>query len=158
MQRKHSWRTVLRAFWQALRMTLRGQTYSPPPPVYPEVRVWVEQGQALIKTVFATADAHGLDEAARKQHILKLDGRPITMQTILAAVQHNFTREYLALLDSGLEHSWLTLAAFNMNDRYRLTQLMESLTEASIVQQTLNSLEAHLATIPRPQQKSSIDP
>jgi hypothetical protein len=150
MQAKHSWRTVLRAFWRALQMTLRGETYTPPPPAYPEVRVWISQGQALLKTIFETADAQGLDEAARKQHTLTLEGRPISMQTILAAVEHNFSREYGLLLDSGLEHSWLSLAAFNMNDRYRLSQLAASLPQSAALQGAIEALESHLAELPRP--------
>lgn len=152
MKAQPSWRTVLRAFWQALKMTLRGETYTPPV-TQPEVRAWVEEGQILVKTLFETAEAHGLDEAARKQRVLTLEGRPISMQTILAAVQHNLMREYLPLLDSGLDHSWLSLAAFNMNDQYRLTQLAENLSEYPAVQAAIKTLESHLAALPRPKPK-----
>ena len=154
MQTKPSWRRILRAFWQALQMTLRGQIYTRPSKVSAEARDWIEQGQVLTRNALSTADTHGLDETARKQHVLTVEGRPISMQTILAGVQHNFEREYMPLLDSGLEHSWLTLMAFNMNDRYRLTQLAESLAHVSAVQQAIMTLEAHLAVLPRPPQKS----
>jgi hypothetical protein len=150
MKAQRSWGTVLRALWQALQMTVRGQTYTPPFPAYPEVRAWVGQGLALIKTVFETADANGLDESKRTQRILTLEGRPISMQTILAAVEHNLSREYLPLLDSGLQHSWLSLAAFNMNDQYRLNQLAESLVDVPQLQQVIKNLEVHLAALPRP--------
>ena len=154
MHAKRSWQTILRAFWKALQMTLRGETYTPPPPAYPEVRIWIQEGQTLLKTVFETADANGLNEAARKQRMLTLEGRPISMQTILSAIQHNFSREYLPLLDSRLEHSWLSLAAFNMNDHYRLTQLGESLTDFAPVQAALKQLEEHLAAVPRPKPRT----
>jgi hypothetical protein len=151
MQTKPRWRTVLRAFWRALTMTLRGQTYTPPAPTYPELRLWIQQAQALTKDVFQVADANNLDETARKQRLLTLEGRPINMQTILAAVQHNLSREYPSLLESGLEHSLLTLMAFNMNDRYRLMQLKDSLADAPIVQNAVVALETHLGAMPRPQ-------
>jgi len=150
---KYTWRKILSAFWRALRMTLRGQTYTPPPPSYPDLRAWIEQAKTLVQAVFQAADAQGLHEAARRQRLMTLEGRPITMQTILAAVEHNLLREYPSLLDSGLEHSILTLVAFNMNDHYRLTELASSLLDMPAVQATVLTLDAHLVAVPQTRPK-----
>jgi len=149
MQTKYSWGRVLNAFWRALQMTMRGQTYTPPAATHPELRAWIERAKELVQDVFQAADANGLDESARKQRSLPLEGRPMTMQTILAAVQHNLAREYPSLLDSGLEHSILTLVAFNMNDHYRLTKLAESLDDTTSVQSAVRNLDTHLASMPQ---------
>lgn len=128
-------------------MTLRGQSLAAPPP-YPLLQGWIEQAQILTDAVFAAAEHDGLDEAGRKNFRLHLEGRDISMQTILAAVRHNLTQEYPLLLKSNLEHKLTALYAFNLNDRYRVTQLTGTPGHHPRTQTALNRLRDHLAAIP----------
>lgn len=140
---------IMRAFFQALWLTLRGKTYQPVAPVqpYPRLEAWRTVGAEMLTTVWQVADGHGLDTATRTAHKLKLDSRPISMETILRAVEHNLLREYPLLMATTMEHTMTTLYALNLNDRYRVRQLAASLTDLS-VQTAVQRLADHLDAIP----------
>jgi hypothetical protein len=119
---------VIRAFFKALMMTLRGEAIQPPEERYPNLSEWVERGQKL-----------------------RINRRDISAETILAAVQHNMHTEYPRLLDARIEHNLTTLYAMNMNDQYRVTQLAQADDLPDPVKEKIAHLRDHLNNIPSSQ-------
>jgi hypothetical protein len=148
MMRPRRLQDYVRAFVGALRLTLRGQTPPPALPRYPQLSQWAAQGLRLTAAAFAAAEAAGLDDSARRQRRLRLEGRDISMHTILAAARHNLSEEYPRLLGEKLAYNLTALYAFNMNDHFRLSRLAETLDDAPAVQQAIHDLAQHLAAVP----------
>lgn len=140
----------LRAFWGALRLTLRGETYKPAVPQSP-IAGWVAAYAERIKAVLQAADQNGLDSAARKEIKLRLDGRQMSLETALLTLQFHANEEYASLLRQGISQRVLnTLYATNMNDHYwviTITALPEM--QKPGLQIALQTLEAHLGAVPK---------
>ena len=143
-------RRYLSAFWGALRTTLRGQTYSPPAQPSP-LAAWISQYQILVDAVLRAANQNGLDQAARKQVKLRLDGRQMSLETALMTLKFHAAEEYPSLVRSGTGRDVQnTLYATNMNDRYWISRMVEApVLQQPDVQQALSVLDAHLDTLPR---------
>ena len=142
------WR-YLRALIRTIQLTLQGEQLKPPDQRYPRLHTWVTQGVQRVEAVFQQADMHGLHEAQRRQIMLNMDKRDTSMEVILQAVKHNLTLEYPMLMDARIEHNITTLYALNMNDQYRVGQLMkEAAITAPAVQQAVQNLSEHLNNIP----------
>ena len=135
----------VRAFVVALRFTLRGEK----PPLlqvrerYPQVAAWWEQTVKLISVVEGAAKANHLDAAALKVHV---DKRDVSMATILATVKFHAEREYPYLLMRSDQFDQMTLQALNMNDRYLILRLAETV-DASL-KAPVDALSTHLEQIP----------
>jgi hypothetical protein len=142
---------VIRAFFKALAMTLRGEAIQPPDERYPNLSEWVERGQQLSSDTLKAADTHDLPQSAREKIKLRINRRDISAETILAAVQHNMHTEYPLLLDARMEHNLTTLYAMNMNDQYRVTQLAQSDDLPAPVKEKVAQLRDHLNNIPSSQ-------
>ena len=140
-------RRYIRAFFTALWMTLHGEAV--PESQYPEVHEWVKQGQKLLNEVYATAEKTGFNETKRKSISLKLDGRKMSMDLILAGAKHNLMLEYPQLLELNSTYLPVTIQSMNFNDQYRITQL---LTLSELLQGELrakiNEFNEHLYQIP----------
>lgn len=138
-------RRYTRAFWTAFRLTLRGQ--KPAALQHPERLAWVRQMAALVDAADAAAET--LDAARRKSLSLRLDGRLMTFDGVLAALRYHAQQEYPALLRSGSPYQWLAVHASNLNDRYWLARLIESpqLSDPPL-RAALDRLLAHLDALP----------
>jgi hypothetical protein len=134
----------LRAFVLALKLTLRGRQIAPK---HPELDPWAREAARRVDIVYRTANVNGLNEAARKALILHLDGRDISMETILASVWHHTTMEYVKLLLDSTPHTFVAIYASNLNDRYRVAQLRDAV-QPSAVKAALAGLSDHLDSIP----------
>lgn len=110
------------AFWQALRLTLRGQ--KPPALHDPQLLTWVRQLDSLVDEVYTAADQSQLDLARRQALSLRLDGRVMSVESVLSAVRYHARQEYPSLLRSGLPHNRLGIQASNVNDRYWVSRLL----------------------------------
>ena len=143
-------RRDLSAFWGALRMTMRGQTYTPPAQPSP-LAPWISHNQLLVDAVLRVANQNGLDQAARKQIKLRLDGRHMSLETALMTLKFHAAEEYPSLLRHGTNRDVQnTLYATNMNDRYWISRMAEApALQQPDVLQALAILDAHLATLPR---------
>ena len=115
----------IRAFWVALKMTLRGETVELP---YQRLHDWIAEVQPLVENVTIAAQESGMTREKREQHQLKLDGRNTSMQTILDAVHHHISDEYPYLLANLTEHSITAIYASNMNDQYFISRLRDDAT------------------------------
>jgi hypothetical protein len=144
-------RRYLRAFFGALWLTLRGKTLQPPAaaPRYPALAEWVRVGTQRAATVVRIAEKNGWDEARRKSLSLRIDGRPMTMETIVRAVEHNMTREYPLLMATTFEGAVTTLYALNMNDQHRVRRLADAPELADgVLRDAVLALADHLDRIP----------
>ncbi len=140
----------IQAFWGALRMTMRGETIKPAPPPSP-LAEWVTEYARRIKTLLEAADQNGLDTTARKQIKLRLDGRQMSLDTVLLSLQFHATEEYTSLLRQGINQNILnTIYATNMNDHYWVITLA-ALPEMQkpFFQTLIKALETHLDSIPK---------
>jgi hypothetical protein len=148
MNRLHRY---LSAFWGALRMTARGETYHPPAPPSSPLTIWINQYALLLGALLRAADQNGLDQAARKQVKLRLDGRAMSLETALMTLQFHATQEYPSLVRAGSGRSIQnTLYATNMNDRYWVSSMAEAPElQKPDVQKALADLDAHLDAIPK---------
>jgi hypothetical protein len=138
----------IRAFFIALKMTLRGET--PPPLPYQALRDWIEQGQELSQAAVATADESGLDAEQRKTITVIVDGREHSLETILQAVHYHLTTEYPYMLQHLTRHTVTAIYASNMNDQYAVDRvsnvpgLKDNPTGGAV-----NALRDHLNAIPQ---------
>lgn len=135
----------VRAFFIALRLTLRGQTPAPAP--YTRLDAWITTCEQLVDDVYKAADRAGLDATQRKARKLRLEGRDITMEALLGGVRFHATQEYRYLLRHPTEHSLTAIYASNLNDQFRIARLREQLTEPDL-QAALDGLTRHLEAIP----------
>lgn len=139
----------LRAFWLALRFTLRGE--KPPALQHPQLLAWVQRLAVLVEDVYLAADQSQLDKERRQAVSLKLDGRLMSVESVLAAVRYHARQEYPSLLRSGLPYNRLGIQASNLNDHYWVSQLLDvPELQSPAVKSALLRLTAHLQTIPAP--------
>ncbi|MEZ4671993.1 MAG: hypothetical protein R3E39_29155 [Anaerolineae bacterium] len=133
-----------RAFVQALRLTLRGEKLTPPSTT--PLEQWAEQYEVLVEALLRTADEQGVNKMLRKQIMLRVDGRQISLETAVATLQFHAKQEYASLIRSGRhQHLFNALQAGVMNDRYWLTQItsLHELQSAPL-QTSLSLLGDHL--------------
>lgn len=134
----------LRAFSEALRLTLRGET--PAPAHYRPLAEWSAAGLRKLDTARAAAEADGLDLT---QIALKLDGRPTSLEQTLQMLRHNLVDEYPRLMRLDDPYSMLVVQSSNMNDQYRLSQfLAQDAVQSKALRRALQELEAHLRELP----------
>ncbi len=133
-----------RAFLQALRLTLRGESLSPAR--YRPLENWIAAGLTLLEQAERAAAAEGIDLAALQ---LKLDGRPTSLDTALKMLRHNLIEEYPRLIHLDDPHSMTVVQSSNMNDQYRVGQFAESAAISSgALRRALAGLDAHLQNLP----------
>jgi hypothetical protein len=139
-------RRYARAFWIALKYTLRGEK----PPLlrvrdqYPVITAWVDETVRLVAAIERAAADAGVDS---KAVTVRVDRRDVSMETILAAVKFHAKREYPSLMVNADEHSPLTLHATNHNDRYLVLQLANAFQPP--LKSTVDALAEHLAALPQ---------
>ncbi len=138
----------IRAFFIALKMTLRGEKIQPSP--YAPLIAWMERGAVLLTAVYAAADKNGLDKTARQKMTLKLEGRDLSLQTALAGVEHHLRQEYPYLLKNLTEHSITGIYASNLNDQFRIMRLRDAdfLANQPSLREAVSQLSEHLNAIP----------
>lgn len=136
---------VLRAFFLALRMTLRGE--KPAPVKYAALQAWMAETERLTASVYKAADQAGLSQAARQQIKLRIEGRDIIMEAVLGGVKFHAAQEYKYLLSHETEHSLTAIYASNLNDQFRILKLREAVEQPG-VRAALDALARHLESIP----------
>ena len=142
-----TFRRYARAFWLALRMTARGQ--QPPALEQPALLAWVRQLNILVEAAYAAADQAHFDAARRESLTLRLDGRVMSFDGVLAALRYHAQQEYPSLLRSGSPHNHLAVYASNVNDRYWLSSMLDSpALDTPALRQALVLLLAHLDALP----------
>jgi hypothetical protein len=138
----------IHAFFKALLLTLQGKIIEAPPTRYPKLQDWVKKGAELTAAAYRVSEQNGMDEQARKNLILHLDGRDWSMELILSSVRYHMQMEYPSLLQTIIEHNITTLYALNLDDQYRMTQLAELGSLEADVQEAIQILAEHLQNIP----------
>ena len=139
----------VRAFFGALKMTLRGERIqSPAERTFPRFFAWLTEAQRRVAAAYQQADAAGFDKAGRKALTVKIDGRDMSAETILGGVRHHLEREYVFLLEDYHAHSLTSIYASNLNDRYWLMRLVDAPELPEGVRAALVELQAHLDAIP----------
>lgn len=142
-------RRYLRAFIGALRLTLRGQTVPPLTKRYPNLSAWWRGISERTNAVIAAADANGLPKSAREALVLRVEGRDMSMETILAAARYHAEQELPALMRREDDFSYLTLQAIVMNDRFLAQKLAQSAALPAPVKAAAADLAAHFEALPR---------
>lgn len=134
----------LRAFREALRLTLRGET--PTPAHFLPLAEWSAAGLRKLNAARQAAEADGQD----LEHIaLKLDGRPTSLEQTLQMLRHNLVNEYPRLMRLDDPFSMLVVQSSNMNDQYRLSQFLEQdAIQSKALRGALAELERHLRELP----------
>lgn len=140
----------LRALTQALRLTLKGETLTPPQ--FRPLEAWIAGGLQLVEQAEIAAATQGLDTAALQ---LKLDGRPTSLERTLQMVRHNLVNEYPRLIRLDDAYSMMVISASNMNDQYRVAQFLEVGAIPADARSALAALDAHLGALPQPPQTES---
>lgn len=135
----------LRAFVQALRLTLRGESLSPPH--YRPLETWIAASLDLLDKVDAEAGAEALDLAALQ---LKLDGRPTSLERSLQMVRHNLVDEYPRLIRLDDPYSMMVVQSSNLNDQYRISRFLAAdIRFSAEFQAALAALNDHLHNLPQ---------
>lgn len=147
----------VRAFWKALRLTLRGETISDSPVHQPRLREWMRESVRAVDGVRAAQDRAGTTLEQRKEIMLHIDKRDLRMETALQTIRHHLTVEYPYLLKQYTRFSVMTIQASNLNDQYLATRFAELETLPSSVRDALVALRDHLAAIPPPDPEPETD-
>jgi len=138
-----------RAFWKALRLTLRGQAISAPPSPHPTLSAWAAEGLRLVAACERLAEVQGWPRDRRQAALVVVDKRPISFEVILAGLRYHFATEYPSLILSGNEFSVLTLSALNLDDIHRLRSLLAAdFLASSPILAMLERLLAHCEALP----------
>ncbi len=112
-------------------------------------RRWSERTVALVATVFSVSDKNGVVSETRETIKARIDGREMSLQTVLQAIHYHAKEEYAYLLKNLTDNSILTIQATNLNDEYALSRFIENtLIENSEIRMTLTHLHNHLKQIP----------
>lgn len=134
----------LRAFWQALRLTLRGETLTPTH--FQPLEIWIEGGLGKLTTVFETAEADAVDLDALQ---IRIDGRMTSLERTLQMVRHNLVNEYPRLIRLDDPYSMMVVQSSNMNDQYRVSQFLAAdVIQSEALKRALADLDAHLLALP----------
>lgn len=137
----------VRAFFLAVKLTLRGE--SPPPRPYEPLRRWLDAVQAQVAATYQAADRHGMDHTARQKIAIRADGRDMSMQVILDTIAYHASDEYPYLLRDFTEHSITAIYASNMNDQFYVACLLSAeALQGSPVLESLSRLAQQLNAIP----------
>lgn len=132
-----------RAFIQALRLTLRGETLTPAH--YRPLEAWIEAGLTKLNRAEQVA-AERVDLSALQ---LKLDGRPTSLEITLKMLRHNLTEEYPRLIRLDDPHSMTVVQSSNMNDQYRIAQFAAAdAVSSTALRKALEELNTHLLDLP----------
>lgn len=133
-----------RAFFQALRLTLRGESATPAH--YLPLEAWRAECLRLLASIEGLAAAEGVDSAALR---LKLDGRMTSFHTTLAMLRHNLVDEYPRLMRLDDPHSLTVIQSSNLNDQYRVDRFAAADAIASqALRRALAEISQHLANLP----------
>ncbi len=143
----------LRACLLALRMTLRGEAFTPAH--YRPLIAWIANGLDLLDCVYRLAGETELDLDGLS---LKLDGRPTSLARSLEMIRHNLVNEYPRLMRLDDAYSMMVVQSSNLNDEYRLSRFLESdMLADGEMQSALQALHEHLLSLPqveRPQEQA----
>ncbi len=139
----------IRAFFKALAITLRGETLpSPAEQRHPRLFKWQRTANDRLAAVFEVAQAQGYNEQQRKTTTVRIEGRDLSMETILASVQYHLNEEYPYLLKHPTEHTLTALYASNINDRYWMAQLAQLEGLPPPLRDAIAALSSQLEAIP----------
>ncbi len=139
---------AIRAFFRALRMTLRGESYLPAH--YRPLTAWMDAVGSQLSLVLDTADEHGFDQDRRQDLRLKLDGRLTSFEQSLQMLRHNLKNEYPRLIRLNDPYSMMVVGSINMNDQYRVSRFLEDgLIESHPLRQALEDLNERLLELPQ---------
>ena len=133
-----------RAFLQALRLTLRGESLTPAH--YRPLEAWIADGMSLLQEVNNEVDAGRIESASLR---LKLDGRMTSLESTLGMVRHNLVNEYPRLIRLDDPYSLTVVQSSNMNDQYRVGQFAaaDAISSAD-ARRALDDLHQHLLNLP----------
>ncbi len=138
----------VRAFWKALRMTLRGETIAGTSLRQPRLHEWLRAGVRCVDAVHAAQDRTGIALEERRALTLRIDKRDISLETTLQTIRHHLTTEYPYMLKHYTRFSVMAIQASNLNDQYLATRFAEADILPSSVRDALATLRDHLAAIP----------
>ncbi len=138
------WR-VVRAFFEALRLTITGQRAKPSPLV--TLRAWAATSAELARKALEAGDASGFDGQARTALTLSVEGRRVSIETVLQTVRFHAEQEYTHILDLNNRDDLAAIYAANVNDRFLTSRAFDAL-EAGAFREAVGQLFSHLENIP----------
>ncbi len=145
-------RRYARAFIGALKMTLRGETIQPPADPHPNLTAWWQTTTRLTDAAFVNADNHGFPKSGRETLVLHIEGRDVSMETILKTVRFHADQEFPVLMRQGDKFGYLTMQATVMNDRFLVDKLAHAETLPDQIKAAVAAITAHLDQLPRKDQ------
>ncbi|MBN8635937.1 MAG: hypothetical protein J0M07_11490 [Anaerolineae bacterium] len=142
-------RRYARAFIGALKLTLRGETIQPAIDPHPNLTAWWQSTIRLTDAAFASADNHGFPKSRRETLVLRIEGRDVSMETILKTVRFHADQEFPVLMRQGDNFGYLTMQATVMNDRFLVDKLAHAATLPDEIKAAVAAITAHLDLLPR---------
>ncbi|MFZ4826882.1 MAG: hypothetical protein ACOYLB_05970 [Phototrophicaceae bacterium] len=138
-----------RIFFQALMMTLRGEKpLTRAQRDYPRLFEWLSVTTDKLRAIEDWFATHPPAQAQRAHLKVKIEGREVTMETILASVRFHLAQEYPYLLKHLTEHTLTGIYAYNMNDAFQVFKLTQADALPTELQPLLQDLLNHLQAIP----------
>lgn len=138
---------LMRAILTALKMTLHGESLTPPH--LRPLEDWLDDAMARLHDALRTAEAEGMHAEKRNAIQLKLDGRMTSLEQTLAMLRHNLVNEYPRLIQLNESQAIMVIQASNMNDQYRIGRfLTDDVIDSAELNRVLEALHAHLLALP----------
>jgi len=143
---------VVRAFFKAAGLTLRGQTATiavgdPVRQQFPALTTWCETTVAGVEAVYAALRGAGWAAARTGSLTLRLEGRAVTLTTALETIRFHAAREIPHVLAVEGSHAQLVVQALALNDHY-LAQQFSTADLPAAARAALAALADHLAALP----------
>lgn len=141
-------RRYTRAFLTALQMTLRGEKLPERP--LPPIVAWTTEYARLADHLYKAVESSGLDKTALKTMKIRLDGRDLSLESVLTTIRYHAAQEYPALLKHELSPQTVNAVYAGLfNDRYWLTRLGETpALQSPSIQTALERLTTHMDAVP----------
>ncbi|MCU0480128.1 MAG: hypothetical protein MUE54_02820 [Anaerolineae bacterium] len=136
-----------RGMWKTIILLVRGGKL--PEDAHMPYRRWMERTGALVTAVLSASDRVGISADKRNAIKTKIDGRDMSLETVLKAIAYHAKDEYTYLLKHLTDKSISTIHATNMNDAYALGRFIEVgliTDDGTLV--ALSNLHKHLEQVP----------
>lgn len=136
-----------RGMWKTIVLLVRGG--KAPEEANMPYRRWAERTAALVTAVFSASDKVGVSADKRDTIKTKIDGRDMSLETLLKAIAYHAKEEYAYLLKHLTDKSLSTIHATNLNDEYALGRFIEGeLIKDDGTLVALTNLHKHLKQVP----------
>lgn len=111
------------------------------------MRAWAAKAADLTQAALKAGDESGFDGKMRAALTLSVEGRRVSVETVLQTVRFHAEQEYPHVLSQNNRDDLAAIYAANVNDRFLTSRAFDAL-EAGMFREAVGQLFSHLENIP----------